>query len=78
MSKGETTSNRALLIPGIFLLLGLTLTYFLQGSAREAAREALHDEFKFRVSEVLGNIDRRLQSYEQILESTAGLFAASD
>ncbi|MDP1656351.1 MAG: EAL domain-containing protein [Hylemonella sp.] len=78
MSKGETTSSRALFIPAIFLLLGLVLTYFLQSSAREAAREALHDEFKFRVSEVLGNIDRRLQSYEQILESTAGLFAASN
>ena len=78
MSKGETTSRRALLIPGIFLLLGLALTFFLQSSAREAARETLHDEFKFRVSEVLGNIERRLQSYEQILESTAGLFAATN
>ena len=70
-------SVRLLLVPAIILVLGLTLTYALQKSARESMRQALHDEFDFRVNEVVANINTRMAKYEQILEGGAGLFAAS-
>jgi diguanylate cyclase (GGDEF)-like protein len=66
-----------LCIPPLILFLGLGLTYALQGAARDAARHALHDEFDFRVNEIVQNIHTRMAKYEQVLEGTAGLFAAS-
>ena len=70
-------SVRLLLVPAIILVLGLTLTYALQKSARDSMRQALHDEFDFRVNEIVANINTRMAKYEQILEGGAGLFAAS-
>ncbi len=68
---------RLLFIPPVILLLGLGLTYALQDAARVSARQALHDEFDFRASEVVAEINTRMAKYEQILEGAAGLFAAS-
>lgn len=68
---------RLLLAPVLVLVLGLALTFVLQKSARDANRQALQDEFDFRVKEVVVNIETRMTKYEQILEGAAGLFAAS-
>lgn len=57
--------------------MSLTLTYVLQDAPRVAARKTLQDEFDFRANEIVENINRRLQSYEQVLEGAAGLFEAS-
>jgi diguanylate cyclase (GGDEF)-like protein len=63
--------------PWIILLLGLTMTYFMQNSIRVSAWQTRQDEFNFRANEIRQDIDRRLHSYEQILDGTVGLFAAS-
>lgn len=78
MSSGAAFPRRFLVLPWVFLFLGLALTYVLQNTSREAVRGALQDEFDFRVNELTGNIARRLQNYEQVLEGGAGLFAASN
>ncbi len=77
MSMGAIPSSCLRFIPWILLALGLALTYVLQDAPRKSARQALHGEFDFRANEIVDNINRRLQSYEQVLEGAAGLFAAS-
>lgn len=69
--------NRLRFIPVVILVLGLALTYALQDAERRSARQSLHDEFNFRVAEVVAGIHARLAKYEQILEGAASLFAAS-
>lgn len=69
--------NRLLLIPPAVLALGLALTYVLQDAERKSVRQSLHEEFDFRVNEIVGNIHARMGKYEQVLEGAAGLFAAS-
>ena len=78
MRDQPAIAKHYLIIPWVFLLLGITLTYVLQNSARESARHALHDEFDFRSNEVIETIKRRMQNYEQILEGVSGLYAASE
>jgi two-component system sensor histidine kinase QseC len=58
-------------------LLGLVLTYFLQETTRQTARQLRQAEFDFRVDEITQNIHRRLQNYELVLNGAAGLFRAS-
>lgn len=77
MLKKENLPSRFLLIPWVVLILGLALTYALQETPREANRQALHNEFEYRSNEIVENINRRLQNYEQVLEGVAGLFTAS-
>jgi|GEM_PF-5035302 len=63
--------------PWIILLMGLTMTYFMQNSIRVSAWQTRQHEFNFRANEIRQDIDRRLHSYEQILDGAVGLFAAS-
>jgi diguanylate cyclase (GGDEF)-like protein len=70
-------TSRLLYIPPAILPLGLGLTYGLQDAERKSARQALHDEFEFRASEIITNINSRMSKYEQILAGASGLFAAS-
>ncbi len=77
MSSGKTSSSGFRFLPWVILILALGQTYVLQQAPRESAQQALHAEFDFRANEIIGNISRRLQSYEQVLEGTTGLFAAS-
>lgn len=74
----STALPRLRLLPPAILLLGLALTYALQDAARTSYHRALHDEFAFRVNEVVRDINTRMTKYEQVLEGAAGLFAASD
>jgi diguanylate cyclase (GGDEF)-like protein len=71
-------SIRLTFVPPLILFLGLVLTYALQDAARESARHALHDEFDFRVNEIIQNIHARMAKYEQVLEGAVGLFEASN
>ncbi len=77
MSSGKTLSSVFRFLPWVILVLALGQVYVLQQAPREAAHRALQAEFDFRTNELIDNINRRLQSYEQVLEGTAGLFAAS-
>ncbi|BCB28642.1 hypothetical protein SKTS_35280 [Sulfurimicrobium lacus] len=75
----ETGARLALIriLPWAILCLGLALTYVLQDATRHAARQSRQDEFNFRVDEIVGNINKRMHNYEQVLSGAAGLFAAS-
>ncbi len=64
-------------VPVTVLVIGLALTYVLRNAERQAVQRELQEEFEFRVSEVVANINERLNKYEQILEGASGLFAAS-
>jgi len=67
----------ARLLPWLVLCLSLGITYALYENTRATVRKALQDEFNFRVSEIIANINNRMQGYEQVLHGTVGLFAAS-
>jgi two-component system, sensor histidine kinase and response regulator len=78
MSRDQGGSARLQFIPWLILFLGLTLTYLLQSGIREANRQSLHDEFNFRVNQIVTDIETRLHRYEELLDGAAGVFAASD
>lgn len=65
------------LLPLLVLCLSLGITYALYENTRATVRKALQDEFNFRVSEIIANINNRMQGYEQVLHGTVGLFSAS-
>ncbi len=64
-------------LPWLLLVIGLALTYVVQGAVREAAQAERRDEFAFRANEIVDNIQRRMLRYEEVLEGAAGLFSAS-
>lgn len=82
MRAGDSasTTNFAIIrfLPWLILVAGLVSTYAVQYEARTEARNALQKMFDFRVNEIFGNIENRLNDYEQLLRGTAGLFAASE
>ena len=65
-------------LPWIILVIGLVSTYAIQYEARTEAKNALQQVFDFRVNEIFGNIENRLNDYEQLLRGASGLFAASE
>lgn len=77
MLRREHLSRQFLLLPGLLLVVGLALTWMLQDTTRQSVRQSLKEEFDYRSEEIIQNIRLRLDRYEQILEGTAGLFAAS-
>ncbi|WP_374600702.1 EAL domain-containing protein [Niveibacterium sp.] len=77
MSDQHRSPRSLLFVPWIILVLGLALTYALQHNAREASRHELHDEFELRAAGIVDDIQRRMRTYEQVLEGASGLFAVS-
>jgi len=77
MPDRNRAPRRLLFVPWIILVLGLALTFALQSAAREASRRELGDDFALRATALIDNIQRRMRSYEQVLEGASGLFAAS-
>ena len=73
----EKGRKAILLAPWAILFLGLLLTYVLRDMVLESSQRALRLEFDFRVNEIVANIERRLNHYEQVLAGAAGLFGAS-
>lgn len=78
MLNSKAPAARFLMLPWALLLLGLSLTYWLQNLVQESAREALDAEFNFRTDELADDVHTRLKNYEQVLKGAAGLFAASE
>ena len=76
-SCGVSGRKAILLAPWAILFLGLLLTYVLRDMVLESSQRALRLEFDFRVNEIVANIERRLNHYEQVLAGAAGLFGAS-
>lgn len=69
--------RRPWLIPAIVLVAGLGATYAVWTQAENDSNQILQDKFEFRVNEITANIQSRLESYEEVLRGTSGLYAAS-
>jgi CHASE1-domain containing sensor protein len=64
-------------LPWLVVIVSLAVTHQLWRNAHyEAVRELQYD-FNFRLLDVNNRIEQRMQSYEQALRGTQGLFAAS-
>ncbi|MBI5919400.1 MAG: CHASE domain-containing protein [Nitrosomonadales bacterium] len=79
MAVGQKTSGRSLpwALPWFVLAVCLLATFLLGQHTKELARTALQDEFTFRVDETVKRLTRRMSTYEQVLQGTVGMFAAS-
>src|SRR5271157_5298368 len=64
-------------LPILILVASLGITYSLWTNARENALRELQQDFAFQVRETNARIQQRLQTYEEILRGTRGLFMAS-
>ncbi len=68
---------KLLLLPGLVLALGLSMTYGLWQTAREEATRAMEESLRFSASEIASRIEDRLRDYVQALGGVVGLFNAS-
>lgn len=64
-------------LPWLTLLLGVGATYVVWNGAHSESRQTQQDRFDFYVAEIVGNVEGRMRAYEQVLNGTEGLFAAS-
>jgi PAS domain S-box-containing protein len=65
-------------LPWLTLLVTLGITFVVLEEARNKSETAAQETFKLRTAEIEANIRTRMVTYEQVLQGTAGLFAASD
>jgi len=65
-------------LPAGVLLTGLTLTFAVYRSNRQATDQLIQTRFDLRASGLERDIELRLMAYEQVLRGARGLFAASD
>ncbi len=65
------------LLPWLLLLGGLSSTYFFYQLAVKNAYEDLHGDFQYQAQEITARIQKRMESYEQVLRGVRGLFQAS-
>lgn len=66
-----------MLLPLLTLLLSLFTTYQIVNSAQIEVTEKTQTYFDYRARQVTSLIQQRMQSYEQVLLGTAGLYKAS-
>ena len=64
-------------LPWLVLAIFLLSTYQAWNNARAEAEQQLKIDFDYRVSDISGKIEQRMQSYERLLFGVQGLFAAS-
>ncbi|RFC33452.1 MAG: PAS domain S-box-containing protein/diguanylate cyclase (GGDEF) domain-containing protein [Candidatus Nitrotoga sp. SPKER] len=65
------------LLPWLVVIVSLAVTHQLWKNAQYEAVRELQYNFNFRLLDVNNRIEQRMQSYEQALRGTQGLFAAS-
>lgn len=73
--------RRKLLVQGwvcLVFVFGMLTTFGLWYSAERSFQLDTQAYFDFRVRQMLESIDKRLETYQQILQGMHGLFAASD
>lgn len=61
----------------LVLIVGLSVTWGLWYSSEQAFRRDTQTYFEFRVGQLLDSIDKRLETYRQVLHGVRGLFSAS-
>src|SRR5262245_65140026 len=62
----------------VAVLLGLALSFWLFGRARDTEQSRLRDQFAVLVQGAAGSVDARLQSDLEVLRSLGALYASSD
>ena len=72
----ETGFFRAM--PGLILILGLTLTYLQVSALQQREKEVAEAAFGIRAGELVAGLERRMLTNTQILRGAAGLFASSE
>lgn len=78
ISRGRAVrSARLWFLPLVVLGVALGITARVFRSAEAASARELAAAFDFRVREVAGNIQKRMEAYRQVLRGAGGLFAAS-
>lgn len=65
------------ILPWLVLGVGLALSFVLQNEIRQSTERTRHERFEFRAHELIQNVRTKLDNYKQVLDGTAGLFAAS-
>ncbi|HEX8980162.1 MAG TPA: CHASE domain-containing protein [Parasulfuritortus sp.] len=65
-------------LPGLVLLVALSITFAVWQEAKSKSEAIQQETFRLREAEIEAHIRNRMMAYEQILQGTAGLFAASD
>lgn len=85
MTQAEKSTQQILnifrvreLLTVIALFVSLLVTYNLWKTASHVAAQTVQTRFDFRVRESNNRIEQRMLIYEQVLRSTAGLFAATE
>ncbi len=64
-------------LPWLVVIVSLAVTHQLWKNAHHEAVRELQYDFNFRLLDANNRIEQRMQSYEQALRGTQGLFAAS-
>jgi len=85
-SATRTSEGTSALHPGswgkwmawIVLLVSLVITFFAWYFVRGLTMERAHDRFAFRIKTIESALHERLRACEFLLQSGAGLFAASE
>ena len=70
-------NNKTVTYPLLTLIISLLLTYIAFGKAKTEGDAGKQVYFDFRVREAINLINNRMQTYEQVLLGTAGLFKSS-
>jgi len=78
LSRSLARFPRLAWAPWLVLVAGLGITFAVWQAARTGNHARQQERFDLRVSEIVGDIEARMRTYEQTLHGTVGLFAASD
>lgn len=76
--KNTNASYKNLMIPGLVLLLGISVTIFLFEISRNVSDQQIRAEFEKDVSDIRDSIEDRLGLYANVLRGGRGLFDASN
>jgi diguanylate cyclase (GGDEF)-like protein/PAS domain S-box-containing protein len=71
------TRLKLVLLPGLVLALGLSMTYGLWQTTREGAARAMQEDLRLAASTISSRIEDRVRDYVQVLRGVVGLFNAS-
>jgi PAS domain S-box-containing protein len=72
--RGRVAAFSFKALPLLVFVVGLLATAELWSLARSDAERVLREEFEFRAGEVVLRVDKRMRSYEQVLEDIASVF----
>ena len=78
LSDQRVARQDAQVLAGLVLAFSLMLTYQLWNNAEQNAARVQQIEFDAHVHEIIGDINKRMKTYEQVMRGVDGLFSHSD